>query len=157
MAHVNPTDLLTWIALAVALVIGARGGIQRNTIAALKEQNDAYAKRETQHQLDLDRLRAERAKKDEQTDAALKRLGARNEVLEELVLRRAETTEIIDVLRDHDREAATRHAGTIKTLRDIVRAQKERTEVEQHLLDTLLEVTGNGNGGDDDAHGGTVG
>lgn len=141
MSGVNPGDLLTWVALAVAVVIGARGGIQRSTIAALREQNDAYENREKKHQEDLERLQEERSKKDGQTDAALRRLGERNSYLEELVLRRAEGQELVDVMREHDSEAAKRHAATIRTLRDIVSAQRDRSQVEVDLVQAIGQLT----------------
>lgn len=146
MPQLDPAAVLTWVALVVAVILGARGGIQRSTIGALKEQNEAYESRERKHQEELKRVHREREAKDTQTDAALRRLGQRNEVLEELVLRKAETTEIVDVLRQHDQEATTRHAGTIRALRDLKTAQADRAGVEQRLLDQLLEATGKGEG-----------
>jgi hypothetical protein len=136
---IDPGAALAWIALAAAVVMGAKGTLQRTTITALKEQNEAFSAREEQHQKDLKRERDERAEKDLRTDAALKRLGDRNTYLEELVLRRAEGQEIVNALQAHDSEAAARHAATIKALREIRHAQAERAETEARLLAVLTE------------------
>lgn len=137
----DPSSVLGWIALVVAVVFGARSGIYRTTVAAQKEQIDAYEAREKKHQEDLDRLLGERQAKDEQTDAALKRLGERNTVLEELVLKKAETAEIVAVMRDHDHEAAARHAATIRQLREITQNQKERAEQEKEIFEQMKSLS----------------
>lgn len=140
MLGINPGDLLGWAALAGVLILGTRGGIWKNTIAAQKELLAGYEMREEKHQEDLERIKDERNKKDGQTDAALRRLGDRNTYLEELVLRRAEGQELIEVMREHDSEAANRHKGTIWALHAILEAQKKRAEEEAKLTAAIADL-----------------
>lgn len=137
--NLDAAGVLTIIALVVAVVLGARGGIQRSTIGALKEQNDAYERRERAHLEETDRLTTERQEKDDRTDAALKRLGDRNDYLEELVLRRAEGDALIKIMEKHDGEAAARHAASLLVLEKIAKAQDNRREVEERLVQALAE------------------
>lgn len=127
----SPSDLLTYGVIVIALLFGARGAVNRSTISALKEQNDAFERREKQRIIDKDRDDKTLADEQDRTKAALKRLGDRNEYLEELVLRRAEMTELVDVMQLHNSEAADRHAATIKALRDIRQDMAQRKGSEE--------------------------
>lgn len=115
----SPSDLLTYGVIVIALLFGARGAVNRSTISALKEQNDAFERREKQRIIDKERDDKTLADEQLRTQAALKRLGDRNVYLEDLVLRRAEMTELAELMGRHDSEAAVRHGATIKVLRDI--------------------------------------
>lgn len=134
-------SVAAWMALVVAVVLGARGGIQRSTIAALKEQNSAYEGREIKHQEEQQRLKAQHEDEQRRTQAALQRLGQRNDVLEDLVLRRAETADVVNALNAHDAEAAKRHEGTIAVLTSMQTAQQNRAEQEGRMVTALLAVS----------------
>lgn len=141
LRDITAGDIATWAAVLVAVVLGARGGIWRNTIAALNEQNAAYEKREVLHQEQLARVKAEAEAEHERNQAALKRLGDRNAVLEDLVLGRAELAQIVTALTTHDAEAMRRHEATVAALQALVAAQEGRVEREQHLVDVLTRLS----------------
>lgn len=127
---IQPADLLIYISVAVAVIFGARGGISRSTITALREQNDAFDRREKQRVKDKEREDAERAAETDRTQKALTRLGNENTTLRDLLTGRAELAEMASLLNHHDEEAAMRHAATIKVLRDIRRHMDQRAESE---------------------------
>lgn len=122
----SPADVLTYGAVVIALIFGARGTVLRTTLSALKEQNDAFARREAQRQLDKERDDQERAAEKARTEAALKRLGDRNEYLEELVLHADGLGKLGELMAKHDEDAARRHADTFKMLRSINRHLDEQ-------------------------------
>lgn len=122
----DPGSLLGWVAIAVSVILGTRGGIWKNTIAAQKELIVGYEQREEKHRDELERIKRERDEKDARTDAALKRLGDRNQVLEELILNRSEIAQVVDVMERHDNEAARRHEGILNALVAIQEAQERR-------------------------------
>lgn len=142
LQNVTPGDIATWAAVLVAVVLGARGGIWRNTIAALNEQNAAYEKREVLHQEQLAKVTSEAEAEHGRNQAALKRLGDRNAVLEDLVLGRAELAQIVTALTTHDAEAMRRHEATVQALQALVSAQEGRTEREHQLATALARVSG---------------
>lgn len=115
----NPTALLTYGVVIIALVVGARGALMRSTIAALKEQNDAFERREKGRAEDKVLEDAARAKTQQQTEAALAQLSQRNGYLEELVLRGSAIDGLTTLMGKHDEDAARRHADIIKVLRTV--------------------------------------
>jgi hypothetical protein len=137
LQNVTPGDIATWAAVLVAVVLGARGGIWRNTIAALNEQNAAYEKREVLHQEQLAKVKSEAEAEHARNQAALKRLGDRNSVLEDLVLGRAELAQIVTALTTHDAEALRRHEAVVGGLQALVGAQEGRNVREQQLVNAL--------------------
>lgn len=141
LAHLDAGTVAAWIALVVAVALGARGGIQRSTIGALKEQNDAYESREIQHQKDAKEAAARHSQELSGVKVALRRLGARNDYLEELVLRKSEIETLVSVVRDHDVEAATRHTALLAVMTSMQSAQKNRAEQESALVAGLLAVS----------------
>jgi predicted nuclease with TOPRIM domain len=123
------------LALGAAVVIGLRGkalqadldqvrkanGDLRDSNADLRTELDDKERRLHDLEVDNAALKADSARK----DAALARIGEQAASGAELQQVANALREASGLARDHDREAAGRHAATIRTLREVVVAQQE--------------------------------
>ena len=123
------------LALGSAVVIGLRGNALKADIAQLRGSNadlDAELVRKDRrlHDLELDyaALKEDSSRK----DAALARIGEQAASGVELQAVADALREASGLARDHDREAAARHASTIRTLKEVMSALTElRTAIER--------------------------
>lgn len=122
------------LALGVAVVIGLRGKALQTDLGQVRDRltdRDKELEHKDRRLNDLERDHEELKRDSERKDAALARIG-------EQAASGAELQQVADALReasglarDHDREAAGRHAATIRTLREVNGSLKEmRTAIE---------------------------
>lgn len=137
----NPGNIAAIFAIAVAImglgtavVIGLRGNALKADLDRVRQANDdldAEIARKDRHTAEQDELIASQGREivelkaaDVRKTAALARIG-------EAAISTAEIREMVKVMGDHDREAAARHASTIKVLRQIRDNQEHRKATEE--------------------------
>lgn len=116
------------LALGGAVTVGLRGKALQADLKQLRDSNadlDAELARKERRLHDVEIDNAALKKDSARKDAALARIGEQAASGAELQQVADALREASEIGRDHDREAAGRHATTIRTLREIVAAQQE--------------------------------
>jgi predicted nucleic acid-binding Zn-ribbon protein len=119
------------IGLGSAVVIGLRGkaletdlGLVRDRLKDSDDELERKERRLADLERDYDELKRDSARK----DAALARIGEQAASGAELLQVASALKEASGLSRDHDREAATRHASVIKVMREVRDEQKKTRE-----------------------------